>query len=88
MRPRLCLGAVLAACCTALLPAAAHAAPPPGDARVAPQDLGQLPAVVRSTTVEATVDEDEPGSTCGPIENSVWFSFTAPTVFTAPESGR
>ena len=79
MRPRLCFGAVLAACCTALLPAAAHAAPPPGDARVAPQDLGPLPALVRSTTAEATLDEDEPGSTCAPIKNSVWFSFTAPT---------
>jgi hypothetical protein len=77
MRHQLCFGVVLAACCSALLPAAAQAAPPPGDARSAPQELGSLPALVRSTTVEATVDEDEPFSGCGPIKNSVWFSFTA-----------
>jgi hypothetical protein len=78
MRHRLCLGAVLVAC-SALVPAAAHAAPPPGDVRTAPQDLGPLPALARSTAVDATVDEDEPGSGCGSIKNSVWFSFTAPT---------
>jgi hypothetical protein len=77
MFPRLCLGA-LVACCFALLPAPAHAAPPPGDARSAPQEL-RLPALVRSTAVEATLDEDEPPSSCGPIKNSVWFSFTAPS---------
>jgi hypothetical protein len=75
MRHALCL----ATACAALLPAAAHAAPPPGDARSAPQDLGPLPALVRSTTVEATIDADEPSSMCGPVKNSVWFSFTAST---------
>ena len=80
MCPRLCLGAAVSACLLALLPTAALAAPPPGDARVAPRDLGRLPALVRSTAVDATLDEDEPGSICGPpIKNSVWFSFTAPT---------
>jgi hypothetical protein len=77
MSPRLCLGAVLACCL--LLPAPATAAPPPGDARLAPRELGQLPALVRSTTVDATLDADEPAAGCGPIKNSVWFSFTAPT---------
>jgi hypothetical protein len=78
MPPRLCLGAILACCCV-LLPAPAIAAPPPGDARLAPQELQQLPALVRSTTVEATLDADEPVPACGPIKSSVWFSFTAPT---------
>ena len=66
MCPRLCLGAAVSACFLALLPTAALAAPPPGDARVAPRDLGRLPALVRSTAVDATLDEDEPGSICGP----------------------
>ncbi len=63
----------------AALPAPALAAPPSNDARTAPQQLAQLPAQVRGTTVEATLDEDEPGSGCGPIKSSVWFSFTAPS---------
>ena len=79
MSPRVCLVAAVIACCCALPPAAALAAPPPGDARVAPHELGRLPALVRSTAVDATLDEDEPLSTCGPIKGSVWFSFTAPT---------
>jgi hypothetical protein len=57
----------------------ALAAPPPNDARTAPRELGQLPALVDGTTAEATLEEDEPGSGCGPIKNSVWFSFTAPS---------
>ena len=81
MSTRLHAGAVLVCCCAALaaLPALASAAPPSNDARTAPQDLGPLPAVVRGTTAEATLEEDEPGSSCGPIKNSVWFSFTAPS---------
>ena len=73
-------GAVLVCCCALLagLPGAALGVPPHNDARTAPQELGQLPALVRGTTAEATLEEDEPGSTCGPIKNSVWFSFTAP----------
>ena len=81
MSTRLHAGAVLVCCCAALaaLPALASAAPPSNDARIAPQDLGPLPAVARGTTAEATLEEDEPGSSCGPIKNSVWFSFTAPS---------
>jgi hypothetical protein len=73
-------GAVLVCCCALLagLPGAALAVPPANDARTAPQELGQLPALVRGTTAEATLEEDEPGSMCGPIKNSFWFSFTAP----------
>jgi hypothetical protein len=74
--------AALVACCCALiagLPASALAVVPPNDARTAPQDLGSPPALARGTTAEATLEEDEPGSACGPIKNSVWFSFTAPS---------
>jgi hypothetical protein len=81
MSPRLHLGAVAVGCAAllALLAPPALAAPPPNDARTGPQELGQLPALVRGTTAEATLDEDEPGSGCGQIKNSVWFSFTAPS---------
>jgi hypothetical protein len=44
--------------------------------RTAPQELGSLPAVVTGTTVEATMETDEPGSPGPAIKNSVWFSFT------------
>jgi len=73
--------AVLVCSCAALaaVPALASAAPPPNDARTAPQELGSLPALARGTTAEATLEEDEPPSTCAPIKNSVWFSFTAPS---------
>ena len=57
----------------------ALAAPPSNDARTGAQELGRLPALVRGATVEATLEADEPGSGCGPIKNSVWFSFTAPS---------
>src|SRR5215207_8979422 len=74
--------AALIVCCSALfagLPGSALAVAPPNDARTAPQELGPLPALARGTTAEATLEEDEPGSACGPIKNSVWFSFTAPS---------
>ena len=61
----------------AVLAPSALADPPPNDARTGAQELGQLPALVHGTTVEATLEPDEPGSGCGPIKNSVWFSFTA-----------
>jgi len=57
----------------------ALAAPPPNDARTSAQELGQLPALVRGTTVEATLEQDEPESGCGAIKNSVWYSFAAPS---------
>jgi hypothetical protein len=56
----------------------ASAAPPPNDARSAAQALGSLPANVRATTAEATLEADEPESSCGrEFKNSVWFGFTA-----------
>jgi hypothetical protein len=81
MSTRLHAGALVVCCCALLagLPGSALAVAPPNDARTAPQELGQLPAVARGTTAEATLEEDEPGSACGPIKNSVWFSFTAPS---------
>jgi hypothetical protein len=64
----------------ALLQAApAAAAPPTNDARAAAQPIGTLPATLRGTTIEATLDEDEPFSSCGGSgKGSVWYSFTAP----------
>lgn len=71
---------LLATAAFVLLPAsAASAAPPPNDARIAPQALGGLPATVRATAAEATLDTDEPPPSCGPIKNSVWYAFTAGT---------
>jgi hypothetical protein len=71
----------LVACvATALwLAPSALAAPPPNDARAAAQALGALPASVRGTTVEATLDVDELPSSCTPTKNSFWFTFTADT---------
>jgi hypothetical protein len=57
----------------------ALAAPPPNDARAAVQALGGLPASVRGTTVEATLEADELVSGCAATKNSVWFTFTADT---------
>jgi hypothetical protein len=60
---------------TFLLVPTTVAAPPPNDARSAPQALGALPAVVRGNLVGATLEADEPISACGPIKNSVWYAF-------------
>ena len=57
----------------------ASAAAPANDARTSPQALS-LPATVAGTTVEATLEVDEPFSTCGrALKNSVWYSFTSTT---------
>src|SRR5215211_1473458 len=56
----------------------AAAAPPPNDARTTAQQLQALPARVSGTTVDATVDADEPSS-CTSIKNSVWYSVTVPS---------
>jgi hypothetical protein len=58
------------------LAAPAAAAPPANDARTAAQPL-TLPALVRGTTVDATLDPDEPPPGCETIKGSVWYSFTA-----------
>lgn len=64
---------------TATLGAApAAAAPPANDARTTPQAVATLPATLRGTTAEATLEPDEPASICGrAIKGSVWYSFTA-----------
>ena len=54
---------VVAAACALATAAPALAAPPPNDARGAAQALGRLPASVRGTTVEATLETAELGST-------------------------
>jgi hypothetical protein len=56
----------------------ASAAPPANDARAAAQAL-RLPASVRGTTVESTLEAAELGSACTPTKNSVWYGFTADT---------
>jgi hypothetical protein len=56
---------------------AGYAAPPANDARAAPQALGSLPADVRGTTVESTLEADEPPPGCAPMRGSVWFAFDA-----------
>jgi hypothetical protein len=55
----------------------ATAAPPPNDARGAAQPLA-LPASVSGTTVEATVEMDEPPSGCAASGGSVWYAFASP----------
>src|SRR5215212_5390810 len=58
--------------------APAAAAPPANDARAAAQPVGALPATLRGTTVDATLEEDEPFSSCsGGAKGSGWYSFTA-----------
>jgi hypothetical protein len=58
-----------------LLPAAASAAPPSNDNRANPRELS-LPASVTGTTVDSTLETDEPGS-CAALKGSVWYSLTA-----------
>ena len=76
--PRLRRLAALAAPLAVLLvhASAASAAPPPNDLRSAPAAVGPLPATLSGTTVESTVDIDEPPSSCGPIspKGSVWYA--------------
>src|SRR3954447_760020 len=66
---------IVASC---VLATRASAAPPPNDARTTPQQLQALPARISGTTVDATVDADEPGS-CASMKNSVWYSVTVPS---------
>jgi len=59
--------------------APASAAAPANDARTAPQALA-LPTTVQGTTVEATLEPDEPASACGrALKGSVWYAFTSTT---------
>src|SRR5918995_5831596 len=56
---------------------AASAAPPPNDARAAAQPLGTLPADLRGTTVESSLETDEPSPGCAAMRGSVWYAFDA-----------
>jgi hypothetical protein len=58
-----------------LLPAVAHAAAPANDARTAALAV-TLPASESGTTVDSTLDADEP-SGCQPLKGSVWYSLSA-----------
>lgn len=56
------------------LPAAA--APPANDSRTAAHDVGPLPATVAGTTVESTLEADDPPATCSSgLKGSVWYQF-------------
>jgi hypothetical protein len=72
---RIAMRILLAAAALLLFPAAAHAAPPANDARTAPQAVS-LPASVTGTTLDSTLEADEPPS-CSGLRGSVWYSLTA-----------
>jgi hypothetical protein len=58
----------------------ALAAPPPNDNRADAQDVA-IPSTVDGTTVDATREEEETGSSCVADEGSVWYRVT-------PKKGR
>lgn len=66
--------AILAAPLLGASPAAAAA--PANDARASATDIGALPVTINGTTVEATVEADEPASGCSSTKSSVWYRFT------------
>lgn len=68
---------LLAALASLSLPGVAHAAPPPNDNRAAAQVIADVPATVRGTTVDATLEPDEPASCRGATKGSVFYSFRA-----------
>ena len=52
------------------------AAPPANDSRTAAQDIGPLPASVAGTTVESSLEADDPPATCSSgLKGSVWYQF-------------
>ena len=69
------VGAVLAIWLLAAPPVTA--APPPNDARGNATPL-VLPAAVSGTTVEGSVEGDEPASSCAASGPSVWYAFSSP----------
>jgi len=77
---RLSVGLAVATLASLLGATPATAAPPANDARAAATTLSPLPATVRGTTVESTLELDEPASSCAPpLKGSVWYGFTATT---------
>src|SRR3954449_11152178 len=74
---------VLAATALAVAPATALAAPPANDAPAAAVPILSAPAFVSGTTVEGTLDADEPsplvaaddGGTRHGLDRSVWFTY-------------
>jgi hypothetical protein len=73
----------LAVLMSALLPAAASAAPPANDSPLNAVPIVSVPAFVSGTTVEGTLDPDEPsplvaaddGGTRHGLDRSVWFTY-------------
>jgi hypothetical protein len=66
------VGAVLLL--SAAASAGAAAAPPPNDNRNDATAIGPLPQTVRGTTVGASTEPREPGSSCDSAGGSVWYS--------------
>ncbi|CAA9526508.1 MAG: hypothetical protein AVDCRST_MAG30-3416 [uncultured Solirubrobacteraceae bacterium] len=57
------------------VPGVAQAAPPPNDNRASAQTIADVPASVRGTTVDATLEPDEPQSCRGTTKGSVFYAF-------------
>ena len=75
--PALALGVVAALAVSLLSAGPAAAAPPANDTRASAQDVGTLPTTIRGTTVEATLEADDPAPSCsGALKGSVWYVFT------------
>jgi hypothetical protein len=79
-----------AACCSLLAfaafgPAPAEAAPPSNDNFADAQVVGPaVPIAIAGTTVDATAEAGEPPAfSTNPPQNTVWFSWTAPSSMTA-----
>jgi hypothetical protein len=72
--PRNLIVAVLA---LAAFPAAAHAAAPANDDRDRAPSIDPLPANVKGTTAQATLDKTDPPQGCSGDGPDVWYRFTA-----------
>ena len=66
-------GALAIIMLAALFPSLAAAAAPPNDSRDNPTQLTTLPERIQGTTIGATVDPTDPGSSCGDEGGSVWY---------------
>jgi hypothetical protein len=78
---RLCLGIIagLAIVAAQAVGATGEIAAPANDNLASAQVIHTLPATLAGTTVGATVEPQEPASSCGVVEHSVWFSLRAST---------
>jgi hypothetical protein len=68
---------VIACLAAVAFPAAAHAAPPANDNRADAQQVPKIPATLDGTTVDSTLEQDEPTSGCGELAGSGWYQLRA-----------